>query len=290
MTFKLEGHAHEVLLGAPLSAGERATVYEISAPSPTLKALCVKVYHAAPTAARLAKLRAMVKLPTANALRAQHVCWPISLVSAGAERGEARVVGYLTLRAHGVPLAALADREERRARLAHWDRLSLCVLLRTWLTQTRHLNDAGVLLTDLRDEHVLFDALNPERLYLVSLDAAQVGAHLGAVAAPELLAPELQGRRKSASSRVEIDEAQQRFAVAARLFGLLVPGGAPHSLTPREDLAALAAQRFPSPPEPPADAPPPPDPRAPRALRSWALLTPALRDIFRRCFAHGERP
>ncbi len=286
VTLKLDGHSYEVTLGARLGAGERAALYELNTSSPTLKTLCVKALHAAPPAARLTKLRAMTKHPAAGALRAQHICWPISLVSALVD-GEERAVGYLAPRAYGASFADLASQETRRARLAHWDRRSLCLLLRAWVTQVSHLNAAGVIISDPRPEHTLFDPADPERLYQLSLDSAQVGAHLGAVASPALLAPELQAKRKSSSSRVELSDAHQRFSVAAQLFRLLVPGGAPYSLTPEEDLAALAAGAFPYPEGPAALSPPP---SAARALHSWALLTPALRALLRSCFASGERP
>ncbi len=287
VTFKLEGHAYDVQLGGVIATGERAHIYEIRSPSPALKTLCVKVYNTPPTATRLTKLRAMIKLPAAAALRAQRICWPFSLVSVVIE-GEARVVGYLAPRASGVPLSALTERGERRARLSHWDRLSLCALLRGWVTQVRHLNDAGVILSDPCDAHALFDPTDPARLSLISTEHAQVGTHHGAAPELPLLSPELRPKRKGASSRLTLEDEHQRFLVAARLFQLLVPGGSPYGLTPAEDISASLT----------TDPPPCPYPLtlgeltegSPRALRHWALLTPELRALFHGCFAQGVRP
>lgn len=286
VTFKLNGHAYEVQLGPVIAVGERASLYEISSTSPTLKTLCVKVYQAPPPAARLTKLRAMIKLPTAAALRAQGISWPVSIASAVIE-GEARGVGYLAPRAYGLPLTALTHRATRRERLAHWDRLSLCALLKAWLTQVRHLNDAGVYVS-CRGEDLLLDATDPSKLALISTDNAQIGAHLGAPPELSLLPPELRPKRKGAAPRLTLDDAQQRLLIAAHLLSLLAPGASPYPFTYPLELDPALDPAL-NPVVNPAALEEVTEEGA-RALRSWALLTPELRALFHTCFVTATPP
>lgn len=292
-----DGQGRRFVLGRRLGRGGEGEVFEVEG-QPTLVAKVL--FPKGRTAAKLAKLEAMVAAPPAGAYEAVDgfpvLTWPRSVLHSRPDRqGTGTFLGYAMVRVQPsdfVPFSTLVSEARRRGLGGNpltWDRMVLLALRLAHVVRTLHR--FGYAVGDLNDRNVLVSRrLTPLLMDTDSFQVPRPGrrGHFPSVVgdaqywAPELLDVDL---ATYAGSRVQGD----LHALGVLLFQLFMGGWRPYQATgsaaaalgtPAEK-AKAGLYPWDSPKrgvlEPPASAP------------SHAALPEPIRRLFRRALVDGHR-
>ncbi|MEQ9490604.1 MAG: hypothetical protein RIM72_16605 [Alphaproteobacteria bacterium] len=220
--FPSKGGDKPLLLKTVIADAGEAVVYSTDDPG-----ILAKLYHQ-PTAAQSDKIAAMVANPPADpSIRPGHrsFTWPLDILL----NAEGEFIGFL-MPAVPAPHSATAwasPKLRRRAGLqASWSGLHAVAANLAFVVG--HLNDAGIVLGDLKTDNVLVDGHG--LVTLIDCDSFQIdgpGAtpFLCRVTTEDFCAPELFGKDLGEEPR---DETADRFSLAVAIFKLLI-GASPFS-------------------------------------------------------------
>jgi DNA-binding helix-hairpin-helix protein with protein kinase domain len=207
--------------------GGEAAVHAV----PRYSGVVVKLYHDQVLQKRSNTLRAKIDAMSSDPQFArfkQHpgVAWP--RFSVFDERNEWR--GYAMRRAEGVRMNVLAHAMAYRERFPNLDRPAIVSYLLNLLGTLRDLHAAGVMVGDYNLANFLCDP-DSSVVTLIDCDSWQIKAAGQAfrcpVAAPDMLAPELQGKELGNVSRTQESEA---FSLAILVFKALMLGRHPYDV------------------------------------------------------------
>ncbi len=226
MTFIIRNAAGESvqLADMPFARGGEAAVHAV----PAFPGVVVKLYHPDVLQKRSAEMRTKIDAMTADPKLAafkQHpgLAWP--RFSVFDERQQWR--GYAMRRAEGVRMTVLAHAMAYREHFPSLDRPALVAYLLSLLTTVQELHTANVLVGDYNPANFLCDP-GSGTVALIDCDSWQVDAggkrFRCPVAAPDMLAPELQGKQLGGVDRALESE---HFSLAILLFKLLMLGRHP---------------------------------------------------------------
>lgn len=216
-----------LLSDEPFAQGGEAAVHAV----PRFPGVVVKLYHPQVLQKRAdtlhAKIEAMCSDPQLARLK-QHpgLAWPCFPVFD--ERGQWR--GYAMRKAGGVRMNVLAHAMAYREHFPNLDRPAVVAYLLNLLGTLRELHAAGVLVGDYNLANFLCDP-DSQTVTLIDCDSWQVNAggktFRCPVAAPDMLAPELQGKELSKVGR---QPASELFSLAILLFKTLMLGRHPYDV------------------------------------------------------------
>jgi DNA-binding helix-hairpin-helix protein with protein kinase domain len=292
-----DGQGRRFVLGRRLGRGGEGEVFEVEGQQTLVAKVLLPKGR---TAAKLAKLEAMVAAPPAGAYEPVDgfpvLTWPLAVLHSRADRqGASTFLGYAMVRVQPsdfVPFSTLVSEARRRGLGGNpltWDRMVLLALRLVHVVRTLHR--FGYAVGDLNDRNVLVSRrLTPLLMDTDSFQVPRPGrrGHFPSVVgdaqywAPELLDVDL---ATYTGSRVQGD----LHALGVLLFQLFMSGWRPYQAT-GSAAAALGtpAQKakaglypWDSPKrgvlEPPATAP------------SYPSLPEPVRRLFRRCLVDGHR-
>lgn len=208
----------------PLARGGEAEVYAV----PSVPNAVVKLYHKDVVKKRGSELQAKIDAITmdeklASLKQHENLAWP--LFSVFDEQGH--WVGYAMRKAQGVPMTKLAHAKAYVEHFPNLDRVRLLNYAINLLETIQTLHDLGLRIGDYNPANFLCDPQS-SKVMLIDCDSWQVSAkgktfHCP-VTVPDMLAPELQGKRLVEVSRSLESE---YFALAILLFKLLMLGRHP---------------------------------------------------------------
>ena len=277
------GNGHPLRLGEELGVGGEATIYAVAGDP----ALVAKIYHA-PTAARSAKLQAMVANPPQDPMAGQDhisIAWPAERVYAAGGACAGFLMPRLDFKTN-LPLLALYNPHDRLTRAPNF---TWQYLLHTASNMARVLevvHSQGYVVGDLNESNWL---VNTRALVtLVDCDSMQVPGANGQmfrclVGKPDYTPPELQGKD---FSRVNRAPSADNFSLGVLIFLLLMEGvhpymgvwlGAGNPPTLEENIAAGRCPYL----DVPGVRPPP-------YGLPFNTLPPAVQELLRRCFGAGH--
>ena len=222
-------------LGSELARGGEGRVYRLAAAPGVL----AKIYDAAPSPARAAKLRAMVATPPEH--RPGNTGWPLDLIEA-----EGVVRGFT------MPL--IPDRQElhmlwsgaaRRDKFPHADYRMLVAASANLARAVAGVHAAGLVIGDVNERCALVGA--DGTVALIDCDSFQIGPHACDVATPMYQPPELQGI--TTYRGLERTRNHDAFGLAVLIFQILFFArhpfaGRPMSGETPEIPQAIAAYQF----------------------------------------------
>jgi DNA-binding helix-hairpin-helix protein with protein kinase domain len=215
------------LADTPIAQGGEAAVYGV----PDHPGAVVKLYHPHVLQKRgetlPAKIEAMCTDPRlAQFKQDKKLAWPIFPVW----DAEGRWRGYAMRKVGGERMTVLAHAMAYRAKFPHLDRPALAGYLLDLVRTLQRLHDAGVMVGDYNLANFLCDPQG-QTLALIDCDSWQVQAagktFRCAVAAPDMLAPELQGKELSKLNRTLPSE---YFSLAILIFKTLMLGRHPYDV------------------------------------------------------------
>ncbi|GAB1423602.1 hypothetical protein MASR2M16_08360 [Thauera terpenica] len=215
------------LFDTPFAQGGEAAVHAV----PSFPSVVVKLYHPQVLQKRSdalrAKIEAMSSDPRLASLK-QHpgLAWPrFSVFDA---RSQWR--GYAMRRAAGVRMNVLAHAMAYREQFPNLDRPAVVAFLLSLLGTLKELHTAGVMVGDYNLANFLCDP-DSAAVTLIDCDSWQVNAagetFRCPVAAPDMLAPELQGKELGRISRTLESE---HFSLAILIFKALMLGRHPYDV------------------------------------------------------------
>lgn len=211
----------------PFAQGGEAAVHAV----PRFSGVVVKLYHPQVLQKRSNNLRAKIEAMSSDPKLArlkQHpgLAWP--RFSVFDERGQWR--GYAMRKAAGVRMNALAHAMAYREQFPNLDRGAVVAYLLSLLGTLKELHTAGVMVGDYNLANFLCDP-GSDAVTLIDCDSWQVKAagktFRCPVAAPDMLAPELQGKELGKISRTLESE---HFSLAILLFKALMLGRHPYDV------------------------------------------------------------
>lgn len=215
------------LTDTPFAQGGEAAVHAV----PRFPSVVVKLYHPQVLQKRSdtlrAKIDAMSSDPKLASLK-QHpgLSWP--RFSVFDERGQWR--GYAMRKAAGVRMNVLAHAMAYREHFPNLDRPAVVAYLLSLLGTLKELHTAGVMVGDYNLANFLCDP-DSAAVTLIDCDSWQVSAagktFRCPVAAPDMLAPELQGKELGKISRTLESE---HFSLAILIFKALMLGRHPYDV------------------------------------------------------------
>ena len=215
------------LSDAPFAQGGEAAVHAV----PRFPGVVVKLYHPQVLQKRSDTLRAKIEAMSSDPKLArlkQHpgLAWP--RFSVFDECGQWR--GYAMRKANGVRMNVLAHAMAYREQFPNLDRPSVVAYLLNLLGTLQELHTAGVMVGDYNLANFLCDP-DSNVVTLIDCDSWQVNAagktFRCPVAAPDMLAPELQGKELGKISRTLESEC---FSLAILLFKALMLGRHPYDV------------------------------------------------------------
>ena len=221
MTLTVRNNAGESvqLSDTPFAQGGEAAVHAV----PQFLGVVVKLYHPQVLQKRSDTLRAKIEAMSSDPKLArlkQHpgLAWP--RFSVFDERGQWR--GYAMRKAAGVRMNVLAHAMAYREQFPNLDRPTVVAYLLSLLGTLKELHAAGVMVGDYNLANFLCDP-GSGAVTLIDCDSWQVKAacktFLCPVAAPDMLAPELQGKELGQVNRTL---ASEHFSLAILLFKALM--------------------------------------------------------------------
>lgn len=229
MTFTVRNTAGESvqLSDTAFAQGGEAAVHAV----PQYPGVVVKLYHPQVLQKRTDTLRAKIEAMSSDPQLArlkQHpgLAWP--RFSVFDERGQWR--GYAMRKVDGVRMNLLAHAMAYREQFPNLDRPAVVSYLLNLLGTLRELHVAGVMVGDYNLANFLCDP-DSDAVTLIDCDSWQVSAagqtFRCPVAAPDMLAPELQGKELGKISRTLESE---HFSLAILLFKALMLGRHPYDV------------------------------------------------------------
>lgn len=211
----------------PFAQGGEAAVHTV----PQHLNVVVKLYHPQVLEKRADALRAKVEVMSTDAQFAHlkkhpSLAWPqFSVID---DHGKWR--GYAMRKAGGVRMNVLAHAMAYREHFQNLDRPAVVSYLLNLLGTLRELNAAGVMLGDYNLANFLCDP-SSDAVTLIDCDSWQINSggktFFCPVAAPDMLAPELQGKELGKTSRELESEA---FSLAILIFKTLMLGRHPYDV------------------------------------------------------------
>lgn len=269
-----------------LGAGGEARIYNLGE-DPRLVA---KLWHK-PRLDQAEKVRAMLlNRPIDPSTDAQHVsiAWPEGIITLMGCPTE--VVGFVMPKVSGMrPMLEFFNPRTRREKCPYFSYAYLARTARNLAVAVRALHERGYVIGDFNESNVL---VSPTALVtVVDTDSFQVWdpqkqeMHRCRVGKPELTPREMQGLDFTRQDRTE---AQDLFGLGALIHMLLLEGTHPFAGICRLEgepptyVERIAAGHYPFAGR--DDVPYSPSPLMP----SYDLLTPAIRDLFFRCFNDGH--
>lgn len=215
------------LSDTPFAQGGEAAVHAV----PRFPSAVVKLYHPQVLQKRSdtlrAKIEAMSSDPKLASLK-QHpgLAWP--RFSVFDERGQWR--GYAMRKATGVRMNVLAHAMAYREQFPNLDRPAVVAYLLSLLDTLKELHTGGVMVGDYNLANFLCDP-DSAAVTLIDCDSWEVSAagqtFRCPVAAPDMLAPELQGKELGKISRTLESE---HFSLAILIFKALMLGRHPYDV------------------------------------------------------------
>lgn len=211
----------------PFAQGGEAAVHSV----PRFPGVVVKLYHPQVLQKRSDTLRAKIEALSTDPKLAglkQHpgLAWP--RFSVFDERGQWR--GYAMRKAAGVRMNLLAHAMAYREQFPNLDRPAVVAYLLNLLGTLKELHAAGVMVGDYNLANFLCDP-DSNTVTLIDCDSWQVNAagqtFRCPVAAPDMLAPELQGKELGKINRTL---ASEHFSLAILLFKALMLGRHPYDV------------------------------------------------------------
>lgn len=215
------------LSGTPFAQGGEAAVHAV----PKFPDVVVKLYHPQVLQKRSDTLRAKIKAMSSDPKLAslkQHpgLAWP--RFSVFDERGQWR--GYAMRKAAGARMNVLAHAMAYREQFPNLDRPAVVACLLSLLGTLKELHAAGVMIGDYNLANFLCDP-DSNTATLIDCDSWQVNAagktFFCPVAAPDMLAPELQSKELGKISRTLESE---HFSLAILIFKTLMLGRHPYDV------------------------------------------------------------
>jgi hypothetical protein len=251
--------------------------------------LVAKVYRR-PVEAHARKLTAMLANPPDDPMAAQghvSIAWPVDLLHT--LEAARRVVGFLMPRAPGRrPILDYYNPGRRRQQCPLFNYLYLHRTARNVAAAVRAVHARGYVVGDVNESNLL--VTDTSLVTLVDTDSFQVrepqtgAVYRCVVGKPEFTPPELQGKTFREMDRLPEHDL---FGLGVLIFQLLMEGTHPFAGVytgegePPPIEARIMAGDFPYgaravPYRPAPQAPP------------WEVLSPALRELFTRCFVEGH--
>ena len=215
------------LSDTPFAQGGEAAVHAVL----RFPGVVVKLYHLQVLQKRSDTLRAKIEAMSSDPKLArlkQHpgLAWPC--FSVFDERGQWR--GYAMRKAAGVRMNALAHAMAYREQFPNLDRAAVVAYLLSLLGTLKELHTAGVMVGDYNLANFLCDP-GSAAVTLIDCDSWQVNSagktFLCPVAAPDMLAPELQGKELGKIKRTLDSE---HFSLSILLFKALMLGRHPYDV------------------------------------------------------------
>lgn len=216
-----------LLSDTPLAQGGEAAVHAV----PMFPGVVVKLYHPQVLQKRRDALRVKIDAMTGDPKLSrfkQHpgLAWPCFAVFD--EQGQWR--GYAMRKAAGVRMNVLAHAMAYREHFPHLDRMDVVAYLLNLLDTLKALHTAGVRVGDYNLANFLCDP-DSSSVTLIDCDSWQLNVagttFFCPVAAPDMLAPELQGKALDKISRTLESE---YFSLAILLFKALMLGRHPYDV------------------------------------------------------------
>ncbi len=285
---QLQRHSNSTLLtidkSQQIGSGGEGSIYAVEHDG----RLAAKIYHK-PTLEHEQKLLAMFRNPPADpmlSLGHASIAWPVDLLRSTGEKN--RIVGFLMPR---VPdMFSVIDLFVPKSRLEKCPLFTYQYLhraARNIAAAIAPLHARGYVIGDINESNIL---VSPSALVsLVDTDSFQVRDTGGAVfrcgvGKAEFTPPELQGKNLR---DVDREVAHDLFGLAVLIFQLLMEGTHPFAgqYTGEGDPPSIVTRIqqgcFPHGSDPGDYAPPPIAP-------DIAILDPAIRELFMRCFEQGH--
>jgi DNA-binding helix-hairpin-helix protein with protein kinase domain len=218
MTALLDHTGRAIQLGAKLGVGGEAAVFELAGQPGSV----AKLYHAAPSARRAAKLSHMVQVANPELLRV--AAWPQHTL----HEVSGRVVGFAMPKMTGFKeLHLLYGTQSRRREFPKADWHFLVHVARNCAAAFDAVHRAGAVIGDINGRNILASA-DDATVRLIDCDSFQLEARgnrfLCEVGVPEFTPPELQGKPLSGEARTLNHDA---FGLAVLVFHLLFVGRHP---------------------------------------------------------------
>ncbi len=211
----------------PFAQGGEAAVHTVTA----YPSVVVKLYHPDVLRKRCDTLRAKIDIMTSEpefASFKQHSCLAWPRFSVFDERG--KWAGYAMRKAAGVRMNVLAHAMAYREEFPGLDRPAIVAYLLSLLDALQELHEAGVMVGDYNPSNFLCDP-DSNSVTLIDCDSWQINApdktFRCAVAAPDMLPPELQGKELGKVNRTLESE---YFSLAILLFKALMLGRHPYDV------------------------------------------------------------
>jgi DNA-binding helix-hairpin-helix protein with protein kinase domain len=267
-----------------LKSGGEGTVYQVPGDNKRL----IKRYHTRIDDKHIEKLETMLAYPPVDHMRSKghaSIAWPEDLVIS---LDEDRVIGFVMPRLQdGHPISVLYYLDQRRRLFPEFTYGSLCRIARNLSSAVWAIHEAGYVIGDVKDANML--VTDKALVTLVDTDSFQIThpetkeVYQCPVTTMGFTAPELLGNHRV---RREISPAQDLFGIGILLFQLLMEGPPPYACAfpneadPPDYNECLRRGYFPYGSQaihlPPPGAPP------------FAMLPPAVQDLFIRCFVNGH--
>lgn len=211
----------------PLAQGGEAAVHVV----PTFPSVVVKLYHPKVLEKRADTLREKIEAMSSaqefeKLKKRPNLAWPH--FSVFDEHGQWR--GYAMRKAVGVRMSVLAHAMAYREKFPSLDRPAVVAYLLSLLGTLKELHASGVLLGDYNLANFLCDP-NSNAVTLIDCDSWQISTKGKTfrcpVAAPDMLAPELQGKELGNVNRTLESEC---FSLAILIFKALMLGRHPYDV------------------------------------------------------------
>jgi serine/threonine protein kinase len=267
-----------------LKSGGEGAVYQVPGDSKRL----IKRYHTRVNDKHIEKLETMLAYPPEDRMRNKghaSIAWPEDLV---VSLGEDRVVGFTMPRLQdGHPISVLYFLDQRQKLFPDFTYGSLCRVARNLTSAVWAVHEAGYVIGDVKDANML--VTDKALVTLVDTDSFQIRhpetneVYKCPVRTPGFTPPELLGNKRVPS---ELLPAHDLFVIGILLFQLLMEGRPPFACAfhneddPPNYNECLRRGYFPYGPQathlPPPSAPP------------FAMLPPAVQDLFIRCLVNGH--
>jgi hypothetical protein len=269
-----------------VGSGTEGAVYEV----PGDDSLVIKIYRDKVQDLHINKLKAMVANPPDDPMRDKNhasIAWPRDLVVWSHNQ---EVCGFVMPRLRdGHPISRFYDLSIRRSQLPRFTYHSLCLLGSNLASAVWALHDKGYVIGDVNERNIMAD--DKALVTIVDTDSFQIKepgsgiVYRCTVYTPFYTPPEFQDAR---FDQVDRSPEHDRFGIGVLLFQLLMEGQLPFGCAfsdPNQSLDALECLKrgyFPYAQSPNGISPPPGAP-------PYAMLHPALQELFNRCFVNGYK-
>ena len=209
-----------IQLGQILGTGGEGTVFEVA----TASDLVAKIYHKAPAARTVAKLRTMVGLTRDELVRV--AAWPSATLH---ERPGGQIVGLMMRRIKDFKeIHTLYSPAHRKTIFPQADWKFLVMTAMNCVAALENMHSCGVVVGDVNQSNVLVSAAG--LIALIDCDSFQIQAngqiYPCEVGVPLFTPPELQGQSFRGVNRTSNHD---RFGLAVLIFHLLFMGRHPFS-------------------------------------------------------------